>query len=476
MKQSATVRDTGGVAALVLLLAASIGMLASGSPLFAVVTPLLIAGGALLLMYPVLGLFLVAGTIPLEAALMVGGRSMAALIGIGAFGAWALQKLLRREPIGPLFSPAIIQVSLLLFAFACLSLLWAEYTDRMQRQLVLLLQLVLLSVLVFDLASSWNRIAWVAKLLVIAGTIAALMTLEQHFVGGVRRAGDGIVGGLNRTATTLVTILPFAFYLFRSKEGPHWRLLGLAYIGLSAGAVAVTLSRMNFLVFPLVVTVSVALMARARQGRGRVLLLGGAAALGIALMPVETVRERAETILPYISRSIERQDYGDSHSARGYRYRVGFEMFRDRPMIGVGFHNYRQQFLNYQWRVPGYQHRRTGIILFPTSPHSSHIGFLADLGLIGFVLWISLNGAAVRNVWKTWRASSITAAQRAPLIQATGIAVGLQLLYGFYGDVHQDKIFWVLLGLSVALVRLVTDREEQHGAAPLARPYAQSPS
>jgi O-antigen ligase len=438
------------IAVLVLLLAVGAGLLAAGSGLLAVAAPILIAGCVLLLIHPVVGMLLIVATIPLEAAFMVGGRSAPALIGMGVFGAWAVQKLFRREPLGPLVSPALIQVALLLFAFASLSLLWAEYPDGMQRRLILFFQLVLLAVLVYDLASSWERIAWVAKFLVLAGTIAALLTLEQSLIGGARRAGGGVVGGINRTAVTLITILPFAFYLFRSNERAIWRFLGLGYIGLSAGAVAVTLSRMNYLMFPAVVVIHLLLMARSPTERRRVFLLGAAGILAVSLIPVDTVRARADTIAPYISRTIGPAEPGEMYTPRGYRLQVGLAMFKDHPIGGVGFHNYRWQFLNYQWLVPGHV---GGVQLTSTSPHSSHAGFLAELGSIGFGLWLGLFVIAFRYLWLERRATRGLESEHGIMVQAIALGIGLQFVYGFYGEVHAGKIFWVLFGLTLAVRR-----------------------
>jgi O-antigen ligase len=449
-----------GIAVLVLLLAAGSGLLAAGYGLVSVAAPILVAGGVLLLIHPFIGMLLFVAAIPLEAALMVGGRSVTALIAMGVFGAWAAQRLLRRQSLVPLVTPALVPVALLLLSFACLSLIWAEYPDRMPRQLFLFFQLILLTILVFDLASTWERVAWLAKVLVLAATFAALLTLEQHFVGGVRRAGGGVVGGLNRTASTLVTILPLAFYLVRSNERPVWRMLGLGYIGLAGGAVAVTLSRMSFLMLPLVVLVHVILMVRSRQGRPRVVLLAAAATLGLMLVPADIVRDRAATILPYLSHSVAPEAADELYTPRGYRIRVGIEMFKDYPVRGVGFDNYRPQFLNYQWTVPGFVPKR-GVHATPTSPHSSHVGFLANLGLVGISLWLTIFVVAFRYLRFTWRAQDPSDLSRAPLVQAVAIAVGLQFLFGFYGDVHQDKILWLLLGLSVALWRLTRKEEDR---------------
>ena len=452
------------VAVGVLAAAGVIGALAANMGVATMLLPVLLVGGMVLFVRPVVGLFAFAAMIPLEAALMIGGRSVAALVGMAVFGAWAAQKLLRREPLLPLLSSSVIGLTLVFFAFACLSLLWAFEPVGMDRRLVLLLQLILLSVLVLDLASSWDRVAWVAKVLVLTGTVAALLTMEQYYLGGARRAGEGVVGGLNRTAMTLVTILPFAFYLIRAREAMPWRLLGLGYVGLAAVAVAGTLSRMSFLLFPVVVAVQLALMTKTRGGRTHVLLLGAITALVVSFMPMDAVKLRVETIAPYLTQTIGSSEEAGTYSTRGYLMRLGIEMFKDRPVVGSGFGNYQAQVHLYHWRTPGSPYE----YLSGQSPHSSHIAILVGLGLVGFLLWIGIFSLAMLCSWESWRALGRLPSQNTYLLQAVTIALGLQVIYGFYSEIHRDKIFWLIVGLTVAVHRLAT---HEPASAVRRRPY-----
>ena len=433
-----------------------VGALAVGNGFAVLMLPTVLVGAVILFARPVIGLFLVAATIPLEAALMVGGRSVVALIGIAVFGVWAAQKLLRREPLIPLVSSGLIQLALLLFALGCMSILWAQSPAGVPWRAILLLQLILLSVLVLDLTSSWERAAWVAKALVLAGAVAALLTVEQYFVGGARRAGGDVTGSLNRTASTMVTILPFAFFLWRSRESTFWRILGMSYVGMSAVAVSATLSRMNFLLFPMVVFFHLALMARTRGERGRVLMLAAIAAFVVSFLPMEAVRQRADTILPFLASAagveqVSEEEYRPTDTARTYFMRLGWEMFKDRPVLGSGFGSFQAQAHLYQWDVSRspFEWLRPG-----RSPHSSHVAFLADVGLVGFLMWIGLLVVGLRYGWRAWQGGSDPRSHQVLLAQAVGVAVVLQLLYGFYSEVHQDKIVWLILGLAVAVHRL----------------------
>lgn len=447
MNGSTSLPREGILAAAALTVAAFLGILMPTTGGLALAIPLAIAGGLLLLVKPLLGMLLLVGTIPLESALMLGGRSAPALLGMAVVGAWGVRKLFYRESMTELVAPGLVKVGLLLFAFACLSVTWAEYPQGLERRLILLLQLMLLAVLVCDLVSTRDRMVMVAKVLVLAGVVAALLTAEQYFVGGARRAGEGITGSINRTSITLVTIVPFAFYLLRSNEHILWRFLGLGYVGLSAVAVAATFSRMNFLVFPLLILVHLVFMARTRVGRRRVFFLGAAVVVAFSFLPMEALEERASSIVPYLTRTVGPEGSGETVSGRGFHLMVGLEIFRDHPIIGAGYQNYNPQFLDYQWQLSG----AGRIYQSPRSPHSSHMAFLANLGVIGFSLWIGLFLIGFRYVFRAWRSLEDRGSSEAFMVQAVGIALGLQLIYGLYGEIHQDKIFWVVIGLVLAL-------------------------
>ncbi len=468
MIRSAHLTQELAVAVLVLAVASMAAFLASTQGLAAVSLPFVLAGGALIFVYPVVGLFLLAGTIPVEAALMMEGVSAPRLIGMAVFGVWGSQKFLRKEPLTPLVSAGLIQVAMVLLILACASLLWAQYPEGQGRQLFLLFQLILLSILVLDLASSWERVVWIARFLVLAALFAGLLTLEQYFIGGARRAGSGVVGGINRTAVTLVAVLPFAFFLLRSNRGGVWRWLGLVYIGIAGVAVAVTFSRMNFLLFPAVVVANLLLMARTGVGRRRIVLLTGVAALALFLLPLpmERIQDRIGTIGPYITDTLGPNDPADTYSGRGFHMRVGLEIFRDHPILGAGYNNYNPHFLTYQWDLSGAER----IWRSPRDPHSSHLAFLANLGAVGFLLWLSLFAVVACYLWRAWRRVF-----RPPgtdprfLIQAVGLGVILQFIFAFYSQVHVTKIFWLLLGMVAALDRIserVGQGEEVGSPAP----------
>jgi len=105
----------------------------------------------------------------------------------------------------------------------------------------------------------------------------------------------------------------------------------------------------------------------------------------------------------------------------------------------------------YEWVPPG------------RSPHSTHVAILVGLGIVGFVVWIGLFAAALRYVWIAWRKEGNTTSEQVLLAQAVGMAVVLQFFYGFYAEVHLEKIIWLIFGLSVAIHRLAAVPTSQTG-------------
>jgi O-antigen ligase len=140
---------------------------------------------------------------------------------------------------------------------------------------------------------------------------------------------------------------------------------------------------------------------------------------------------------------------------RAYGWRVGAQMVREAPLLGVGYNNFGQLFLAYQLEVPG----SPQIFDKPRSPHSSYVGIVAELGLIGAALWIVLLGVAFRNLLLAGRRTTADGAPaRFFLVQAVGNVLLLQVLYGWALNSHMNKNFWFILGLSVVLHQLALKR------------------
>lgn len=410
----------------------------------------------IMLRWPLVGLLVLLASISVENLLVLEsarGATGTRLLGLAVFGSWIVGKFIRKESLIPIFTSRLTVFGGLLVAMALASVIWARVPGAAQSGAMQFIQFLALAILCFDMARSWERADLMVKAVVVGATLAAFLTLEQALLGGARRAGGNIAGGINATAILLVTVLPLAFYLIRSGESRVWSLLGVGYAALAVPAVLLTYSRMNLLVLPLILGLLVFDTLRGGRGRGWV-TVGAATAMAVGLYAVPTDRlfDRIETIVPYIEGTVGVQEsWLVEPSPRGYHLRLGMEIARDEPILGAGFRNYGHLFREeYQFLVPGPGRIYTSV----RSPHSSHVGMMADLGMVGFGLWLALIlGAGLLPVVRVRRALAWRKHERAYLLAwALSYALGTQIVfYGWYATIDRYKIFWVLLGMAWAV-------------------------
>jgi O-antigen ligase len=422
----------------------------------------LVAGGVIAviaalaaLAYPFLGALAVSATIPVENMIVLDESTFTRLLGIAVFGIWIASKLYRRETWARVLTSGHFILGCLLVALSFISYWWAVYPNDVFAPAFSLFQKLLFSLLVIDLVTTWQRAEWLVKTLMLATLLAALLTVEQFLTGDVTysgRAGSGIAGGLNNTAQVLTTILPFGFYLIRSKQTFFWRLVGIAYIATSVGAVAMTFSRASLSLLGLILLAEY--WQTLKQARALIWLMIATAlaiVLGLQFIPQEKFIERVESIGPGLEAMITGDEYGQTNQ-RGYYMRVGWAIFEDHPYLGAGYENYRRLYLEYQFIVPG----ATDIFTDPRSPHNSYIGFLANLGVQGLLLFLALMGLGVWNAFRAWRMLATRREfEHFYLVQALFFSLAIQFGFAFASPAEKEKLVWLLLGLSVAVLRLV---------------------
>ncbi|MHC4093654.1 MAG: O-antigen ligase family protein, partial [Planctomycetota bacterium] len=318
-----------------------------------------------------------------------------------------------------------------------------------------------------DTLDKWERAELCIRVLLAAALITSILVLWQYFVGGAIRAGDNLAGGINSTAMLLVTLLPFAFYMIRSAQSHVWKLLGVSYFLIASLAVLLSFSRMSMLLLPIVVLSQYWLTIR--RGRGRPWLAAATAGGMVVVLlyaPWERLERRAETILPYLRSSVENPGGRavTETSARGYHLRVGFAIFADHPVLGVGYRNYGEYYRRlYQFEVEGSETYLNTI----RSPHSSTVGIMADLGLVGLSLWLWLLGLGLYLSFRAWRTLRRVAHRSDSffLVQAVTSAYLLQAIaYPWYTPNQDEKLFWMILALTIVMYRLSEELGARSGA------------
>ena len=411
---------------------------------------------------PFAGALLLLVALPLESML-----PSLKLAGALLFAVWFIRRLVRNEPWKPLLSGPYVVVATVFIAYVFASSVWAVNSSAAFRGVIQLSLLFAWSLLFVDLVRSWERAELLAKLLVVSGTVAAVLTLGQSSAGAIR-AGNLITGQVNGTALMLLAIMPFAFYLLRGCRGMLWRALGLAFVALAVAAVALTLSRMGLLLLPAVLAILLWQTVRGKRGRALLIPLIALGLFGLArFVPWDRLENRLDTVPQYVETLLRPDNQALSeYSGRGYHIRVAMEIGRDHPIIGAGYNSYGQLFIEeYQYSVPG----APGFWRQYRSPHSSWPGIFADLGVVGLTLWAVVLGVVLTSVWKAWsRTRNRGDVRHHFFVQATIVSFLLYIgPYSLYVPVEKEKLLWALLGLSIALGTLA--REPEPGVLPLER-------
>ena len=133
---------------------------------------------------------------------------------------------------------------------------------------------------------------------------------------------------------------------------------------------------------------------------------------------------------------------------------IGVEIWKDNPLVGVGWEGSAEP-ANFTPYLPA-AHRRfpnEAPLAFPAAAPDRHYGVqnvwiqaLADLGVVGFALWVALFAAAG---WLAARAA-IAASSGAALLGLawTGLLVGLWTSQGFIAGIPLDALMWLGFGLA----------------------------
>jgi len=407
---------------------------------------------------PTLGFYLLVLILPIEnVVLLPGGMTWARVILIFVLFAWITRKIILNESWNAMLTNNILTKALFFIGLAFISFLWAESPEQTIRNLVTPIALLILALIMIDVGSSWDRIEKTPLFLVMGGLIACIITILQYFFYDFIRAGVDVAGGINKTSAVLVILLPFAFFIFRYlKNFQLLRLVGLLYIIISPIAVAVSLSRIGMLTLPFVFLAQFYTNVKKglHQILGIILVSVLIVTFSIRFIPWEQIENRLQTLSTLIDNpgeDIQSSRY-DSGRARIFIWKCAFEIFKDHALLGVGYMNFGFHYTHYQFLIPGIVKIK---ISKNMSPHSTLFGIIAEFGIIGLILWSLLNYTVLKNIRVGLLSNNSEGGEsRKMLIRTIQQVFIIYTLYSVVSITHNHKIFWLVIGMSGALMRL----------------------
>lgn len=363
---------------------------------------------------------------------------LALSLSFGALGLLLLEHLGRRIPLHWDGVRGGALVALLVWAAA--SHLWSLDPAATDTWLVLVVKVAVAWFLVVNLATTPRRLAILCLCLVAGAIVTAGGGILRYLSGdelsqGFRTLWLGAYGDPNYLAEYLALTVPLAV-AFIARPGMRWsiRLLCGVSVLLTVTCIVLTFSRGGFLGL---VFGGLVWAVRERAQRAKALVLSALLAVGVAIFAPATYWERNDTL----------EEFQEDQSAQGrvHAWQVASSANLEHPLRGVGGGAFREAWALYA--PPEVREH-------PLVAHNIFLDTLAELGWVGFFLFLTFAGSATGAVFRAGRDPEI-----GWLARGIGASVAGYLLCNcFSGSLAAPHLF-VLFGLAGATER-VAERED----------------
>jgi O-antigen ligase len=433
------------LAAALLTTALLVGVLAGYSPPLAVGLTLAIVFVTVTLANLTAGVCIFAVLSFLDTVIPVqGALSAPKLLGLMLMLSWlALVTAGEREHRERIFShPAFLFVLVLFVGWSLISATWAENPGAAVVGFTRYLPNAMLFLIVFAAVRTREHLLWVVGAFVIGAFLSGLYGLivpaPPQDIG--RLAGAG--GDPNETAAAMVAGLALATALGIAVRGKPLVRLACAVAGVICMlALFLTSSRGGLIALGVALIAAVFLGGRRR---GTMLF----AALGAVLVTVFYFA----TIAPDSVR--ERVTHPEGGTGRVDIWTVGWRMVQDNAIEGVGSGNFTTASIHYLLE-PGALLRDDFIVDTPKVAHNTYLQVLAELGVVGFVLFVTILLFSFVCAFKAHRVAAAAGDRELDII-ARATVVALVALFAAYFFVSRDfgKQLWLLLAICPVMLEL----------------------
>ncbi len=178
--------------------------------------------------------------------------------------------------------------------------------------------------------------------------------------------------------------------------------------------------------------------------------------------------QRMATLLEVIPGFSDGPSQEVSFRGRTSEVTVGWMMFTDHPLLGVGLHNYPTHYQDYSRRL-GLDPRREA-----RAPHSLYLEIMSELGLLGIgtfgaLLWAMFYGVRLARA----RLVNAGRADYADLVTAIGMGLVGYLVGGLFLHAAYPRFFWLFVGIALAAPQ-AAQFEDWRSLSP--RRYARRPT
>lgn len=340
-------------------------------------------------------------------------------------------------------------------AFTLFSLLWVPFVTNnfvalhKTRALILLLVSATVPISLILVAPKW-RIRFFSFWLFVH------LYLSVYALTHEGRGPGGVVADENDMALTILMGLPFAYFLSQSREVTGVRrLCCYAVMLVMLAAIVSTHSRGGFVAL-VAVTLYILYLSR---NRIRNLVVLGILGLMVLQFAPESYVERVNSI----------SDTEDtSRVGRLTLWRVGWSMFLDHPVIGVGPGNFPSYAGVYHRALPDFD--PAAKVLAGRAAHSLYFTLIPEYGLVGIILFYLIVTRMMRRLRGCEKMlgphvddGNIEAETNLLVAKAIRASLIVYLTAGTFLSVLYYPNLWYTMGFVIALSR---DVERRYGSPP----------
>jgi O-antigen ligase len=251
-------------------------------------------------------------------------------------------------------------------------------------------------------------------------------------MGRIAGYSNNLAENPNDLALTLNMFMPMAVVLAWTARRQAARWTARVMIALAVGAVMVTFSRGGFLTLVIEAALFVHLFAK-RRGAKVLVAVAVVAAVAFAMMPAG-YSDRLSTIV-----DIEADQTGSAQMRLGDTI-ASIEYMLTHPIVGAGL----GQGLLALNELRG---------ALWTTVHNAYLNYGVDLGLIGFLVFVTMVVTTYRSVRFVERLPASAAVPAELRWMASGVRISLAgfMVAAFFHPIGYDFYFFYLAGMAVAL-------------------------
>lgn len=384
------------------------------------------------------------------------GSTLAKPLGVVILISWLFTIAADREravPFLPREAPFLTYTLLALVVWSLASLIWASDRSLTLHTASRLVQLVGLIFVTYSAVRKPRDLL----ILVWAFLIGAAVTCGYALANGTLHYGR-LTGGIfnpNTLAAEIVVAIVVAIFLLVATRRASLRLVLLAFVSVFAVVFVQTQSRSGILALGAAFAFALVAAGPLRGRISAVILI--AAALGLAYYVFAAppqLRERVTSIVTGTSQA---------SPLREDTWQIALQMTRAHPVRGIGLGNFPA--LEAQYFTSNVNIVEVGSLRrFQLVVHNTYLEILAELGIVGLILFLSVLAMTVGRV-------AAMLAQRGPegstRLLARSITTGTVgvMTSQIFNSGEYSKQLWVLLGMSVAAAALIAKERLEHAPA-----------